>query len=42
MGFEKLSNLYIILNRDVEDGYYIPKHYSISKELKIIHIKYGY
>lgn len=32
--FEKLNNLYIILNRDVEDGYYIPKHYSISKALK--------
>ena len=32
--FEKLSNLYIILNRDVEDGYYIPKHYSISKAIK--------
>ena len=32
--FEKLNNLYIILNRDVEDGYYIPKHYSISKAIK--------
>ena len=33
--FEKLNNLYIILNRDVEDGYFIPKHYSISKAIKI-------
>ena len=32
--FEKLNNLYIILNRDVEDGYFIPKHYSISKAIK--------
>jgi|TARA_B110001452_G_scaffold252811_1_gene242982 hypothetical protein len=32
--FEQLNNLYIILNRDVEDGYYIPKHYSVSKAIK--------
>ena len=41
--FEKLNNLYIILNRDVkENGYYIPKYYNVSTELKIIYIKYGY
>ena len=32
--FDKLNNLYIILNRDVEAGYYIPKYYSISKAIK--------
>ncbi len=32
--FEKLDNLYIILNRDVENGYHIPTHYDISKAIK--------
>jgi len=32
--FEKLNNLYIILNRDVENGYYIPKYYNVSKAIK--------
>ena len=32
--FKKLDNLYIILNRDVEDGYHIPISYEISKALK--------
>ena len=33
-GVLKLDNLYIILNRDVEDGYHIPISYEISKALK--------
>ena len=32
--FKKLDNLYIILNRDVEDGYHIPITYEIPKALK--------
>jgi len=32
--FKKLDTLYIILNRDVEDGYHIPITYEISKALK--------
>lgn len=32
--FKKLDNLYIILNRDVEDGYHIPINYEIPKALK--------
>jgi len=32
--FKKLDNLYIILNRDVEDGYHIPISYEIPKALK--------
>jgi hypothetical protein len=32
--FENLDNLYLILNRDVEDGYHIPTHYNISKAIK--------
>ena len=32
--FKKLDNLYIILNRDVEEGYHIPINYEIPKALK--------
>ena len=32
--FKKLDNLYIILNRDVEDGYHIPISYEIPIALK--------
>ena len=32
--FKKLDNLYIILNRDVEEGYHIPISYEIPKALK--------
>jgi len=32
--FKKLDNLYIILNRDVEDGYHIPINYEIPKAIK--------
>ena len=32
--FKKLDNLYIILNRDVEDGYHIPLTYEIPKAIK--------
>ena len=32
--FKKLDNLYITLNRDVEDGYHVPTHYDIDNALK--------